>query len=60
MAELWGGRGFEVRTPREFQVSLASAWEESGFTLIDVRLEKGDISPILRGFVKGLKGKVYP
>ena len=60
LAELWGGRGFEIRTPREFQVSLASAWEESGFTLLDVRLEKGDISPILRGFVKGLKGKVYP
>ena len=60
LAELWGGKGFEVKTPREFQVSLASAWEQSGFTLLDVRLEKGDISPILRGFVKGLKGKVYP
>ena len=60
LAALWGGRGFEVRTPRAFQVSLASAWEETCFTLIDVHLEKGDISPILRGFVKGLKGKVYP
>ena len=60
MAELWGGRGYEVRTPGEFQATLVSAWEESCFTLIDVHLEKGDISPILRGFVKGLKGKVYP
>ena len=32
LAELWGGRGFTVRTPGEFRAALADAWaaEASG------------------------------
>jgi len=38
---------------------LEEALTEQRFTLIEVRLERGDVSPILRGFVEGFKRKVY-
>lgn len=58
LAELWGGRGFDVRTPRQFREALAAAVREDRFTLIDVRLQRGDVSPILRGFVRAFKQQV--
>ncbi len=59
LAELWGGLGFEVATPRQFRQALALAESEVRFSLIEVKLERGDISPILRGFVDGFKKRVY-
>jgi len=59
LAELWGGRGFEVKTPGDLRLALEKAYPESRFCLIEVRLARGDISPILRGFVEGFKEKVY-
>jgi indolepyruvate decarboxylase len=59
LAELWGGRGFDVRTPRELREALALASLEDRFTLIDVKLQRQDVSPILRGFVNAFKQKVY-
>jgi indolepyruvate decarboxylase len=59
LADLWGGRGIEVQTPAELRSALEEAVTERSFTLIEVRLERGDISPILRGFVEGFKRKVY-
>jgi indolepyruvate decarboxylase len=59
LAELWGGRGFSARTTRQFRESLAAAWEGGSFALIDLALEPGDISPILRGFVQAFKARVY-
>ena len=59
LAELWGGRGFEVNTPGQLRSALQDAIAESRFTLIEVRLQHGDVSPILRGFVEGFKRKVY-
>lgn len=55
LAELWGGRGFDVRTPRQLRDALAAASQEDRFTLIDVKLQRGDVSPILRGFVSAFK-----
>ncbi len=55
LAELWGGRGFDARTPRQLRDALAAAWRSDCFTLIDVALERGDLSPILRGFVQAFK-----
>jgi len=55
LAELWGGRGFDARTPRQLREALAAAWRSDCFTLIDVALERGDLSPILRGFVQAFK-----
>lgn len=59
LAELWGGSGFEVHTPKDLRQSLDAAWTDSRFSLVEVRLQRGDISPILRGFVEGFKKKVY-
>jgi indolepyruvate decarboxylase len=59
LAELWGGRGFVARTPREFREALAAAWAGDTFALIDVTLAPGDVSPILRGFVHAFKARVY-
>jgi indolepyruvate decarboxylase len=59
LADLWGGRGFDAGTPGELRTALDAAFEESRFSLVDVRLEPGDISPILRGFVRAFKERVY-
>jgi indolepyruvate decarboxylase len=59
LAELWGGRGFQAFTPRQFRDALDAASGESRFTLIEVGLQKGDVSPILRGFVDAFKKRVY-
>jgi indolepyruvate decarboxylase len=59
LAELWAGVGYDVRTPGELRDALTSAWSQSRFAIIDVKLQKGDISPILRGFVAAFKQKVY-
>ncbi len=58
LAELWGGRGFTVRTPRELREALAAAEGENRFTLIEILLASGDISPILRGFAQAFKKRV--
>lgn len=59
LAELWGGRGFDARTPGQLREMLVKACGEARFTLIEVGLEQGDISPILRGFVQAFKKRVY-
>jgi len=58
LAELWGGRGFTAKTPEEFRTALTAAWESDRFSLIDVVLAPGDVSPILRGFVQAFKARV--
>ncbi|HET9833272.1 MAG TPA: thiamine pyrophosphate-dependent enzyme, partial [Vicinamibacterales bacterium] len=58
LADLWGGRGRNARTPGEFTRALNEAWQDDSFTVIDVGLERGDLSPILRGFVEAFKAKL--
>jgi indolepyruvate decarboxylase len=57
LADLWGGRGFEVSTAGQLAEALETAWNEDRFTLIEVRLKAGDISPALRAFVDALKSR---
>jgi indolepyruvate decarboxylase len=59
LAELWGGRGFCAFTPRQFRDALEAAHKEARFTLIEVGLQRGDVSPILGGFVEAFKKRVY-
>jgi indolepyruvate decarboxylase len=59
LAEIWGGRGFTARTPGRLRDVLREAFDEKRFTLIEIPLAKGDVSPILRGFVKAFKQRVY-
>jgi indolepyruvate decarboxylase len=58
LAELWGGRGFNARTPGEFTRALNDAWQSERFSIVDVALQRGDLSPILRGFVQAFKAKL--
>jgi len=59
LADLWGGRGVRAFTPRQLRDALRDAYDESRFTLIEVGLKQGDVSPILRGFVEAFKNRVY-
>jgi indolepyruvate decarboxylase len=54
LAELWGARGAEVRTADELTAALAAAFADARASLIEVHLAKGDISPVLRGFVQAI------
>ena len=60
LAELWGGRGF-VRADAAANSARRSraAWAGDTFALIEVTLEPGDMSPILSGFVRAFKARVY-
>jgi indolepyruvate decarboxylase len=59
LADLWGGRGIRTTTPAQFRDALAGAIPESRFTLIEVPLERGDLSPVLQRFVAAFKARVY-
>jgi len=59
IVELIGGRGFDVRTPKELRDALDAASRGASFALIEVALEADDRSPILRGFVEAFKKQVY-
>ena len=59
LAELWGGRGVVATTVGQFRAALQAAWQDPGFTLIEVPLAKGDISPVLSRFVAAFKERVY-
>jgi len=54
LAELWGGRGFQVRTPAEFSDSLIQAYKEQRFSLLEVFLDPNDFSPTLQAYAKGV------
>ena len=59
LAELWGGRGVVAATLGELRAALRQAWDEPRFTLIEVPLARGDISPVLSRFVAAFKERVY-
>jgi indolepyruvate decarboxylase len=59
LAELWGGRGVVAATIGELRTALRDAWDEPRFTLIEVPLARGDISPVLSRFVAAFKERVY-
>jgi len=59
LAELWGGRGTRVTTAHELESALATAWIDTRFSIIEVPLAPGDISPVLARFVAAFKEKVY-
>ena len=54
-----GRAGCGGRTLGEFRAALREAWDEPRFTLIEVPLAKGDISPVLSRFVAAFKERVY-
>jgi indolepyruvate decarboxylase len=59
LAGLWGGRGFHVRSRGDLRRALADAWSDTRFSIVEVTLERGDISPVLARFVDAFTRKVY-
>jgi indolepyruvate decarboxylase len=59
LAELWGGRGFNAPTVGDLRRALEAAWVATSFSIIEVPLAKGDISPVLARFVQAFKERVY-
>ena len=60
LGELWGGRGTRATTATELTDSLRTAWAHtSSFSIIEVPLASGDISPVLARFVAEFKKRVY-
>ncbi len=55
LAELWGGAGFQAGTPRALWEALLEAHAGERFSLIEVPLAPGDISPVLRRFTAALR-----
>ena len=60
LAEVLGGRGFEVETSEQLQQALRLGRESDTFSILDVHISPDDVSPALRWFsdlfTKSLKG----
>jgi TPP-dependent 2-oxoacid decarboxylase len=52
LARDWGGAGFEVQTLGQLKRALESADRTDGFTIIDVRVERNDLSPVTIKYIK--------
>jgi indolepyruvate decarboxylase len=59
LAELWGGAGFNAPTVGDLRRALAEAWALPRFSIVEVPIPKGDISPVLARFVQAFKERVY-
>ena len=59
LAELWGGAGYTAQTVGDLRRSLAEAWASPRFSIIEVPVARGDISPVLARFVQAFKERVY-
>jgi indolepyruvate decarboxylase len=52
LAREWGGAGFEAQTPEELRTAIELAHQEAKFSIIDVRVERDDLSPITVKYIK--------
>ena len=52
LAREWGGAGFQARTPTELREALENAHRVDTFSLIDVRVERNDLSPVTVKYIK--------
>ena len=52
LARDWGGAGFHARTTTELQRALESAHLEDKFSIIDVSVERNDLSPVTVKYIK--------
>jgi indolepyruvate decarboxylase len=59
LAELWGGAGYTAPTVGDLRRSLAEAWASPRFSIVEVPVARGDISPVLARFVQAFKERVY-
>ncbi|MGH7916992.1 MAG: thiamine pyrophosphate-binding protein [Candidatus Binataceae bacterium] len=52
LAQAWGGAGYEVSSLAEFKEALAAAHQVRTFAIIDVRIERDDLSPVSIKYIK--------
>jgi len=52
LARSFGGAGFEARTPAELRGALEEAHQAKTFSIIDVRVERDDLSPVTVKYIK--------
>jgi indolepyruvate decarboxylase len=58
LGRLWGGAGEVVTTARELAAALDRAWRAETFSIVEVTIAPGDISPVLQRFVDAFKKRV--
>ena len=58
LAELWGMTGVEVRSAGHLRRALDAAWQGGKPSLLEIPIERGDISPVLARFVEAFKKRV--
>ncbi len=52
LAEDWGGVGFEARSVAELKDALKAAHQSKSFAIIDVRVDRDDLSPVTIKYIK--------
>ncbi|MDB5107895.1 MAG: hypothetical protein JWM69_836, partial [Candidatus Binatus sp.] len=52
LARDWGGVGYEVNTIDELRAALDAAHKSKTFAIIDVRVERDDLSPVTVKYIK--------
>ena len=57
MAELWGGKGYFCDTCEKLYKALEDAKNNKIFSLIEIIMDKEELSEELLGWVKELKGE---
>jgi indolepyruvate decarboxylase len=48
----WGGGGFEVQTLSQLRRALSAADKFDGFVIIDIKVERDDLSPVTVKYIK--------
>ncbi|MCJ7504861.1 hypothetical protein MUP05_00095 [Candidatus Bathyarchaeota archaeon] len=57
IAELWGGKGYVCDKCEKLRMALKDAKDNKEFSLIEVILEKEEVSDELLGWIKEIKGE---
>jgi thiamine pyrophosphate-dependent acetolactate synthase large subunit-like protein len=52
LARDWGGAGFEANTLSQLRRALIAADKSQGFVLIDVRVDRDDLSPVTVKYIR--------
>jgi indolepyruvate decarboxylase len=52
LAVEWGGRGFQAETPDELRHALEQAHGSDRFSIIEVRVDRDDLSPVTVKYIK--------
>ncbi len=60
LARDWGGTGFEVSSAEELRRALEAAHEGKSFAILDVRVDRDDLSPVTVKYIKAAARRSQP